>query len=75
MIVQLEAIRAGAGVGVLPRFLAEPHEELVCVLPETVRLIRSFWLSVHADLHRLKRIRVVCDLIAEEIRKASVLMS
>jgi DNA-binding transcriptional LysR family regulator len=75
MMVQLEAIRAGAGVGVLPKFLAEEHQELISVLPEAVRLLRTFWLSVHADLHRLKRIRVVCDLIADEIRKASALMS
>jgi DNA-binding transcriptional LysR family regulator len=75
MIVQLEAIRAGAGVGVLPRFLAEPCKELVCVLPETVRLVRTFWLSVHADLHRLARIRVLCDFIANQIQDESALFS
>jgi DNA-binding transcriptional LysR family regulator len=67
MIVQLEAIRAGAGVGVLPRFLAEPIEGLVCVLPETVRLKRSFWLSVPVELHRLTRIRAVCNFIVDKI--------
>jgi DNA-binding transcriptional LysR family regulator len=67
MVVQLEAIRAGAGVGVLPRFLAEPIENLVCVLPESVRLTRCFWLSVPAELHRLARIRAVCNFIAERI--------
>jgi DNA-binding transcriptional LysR family regulator len=73
MIVQLEAVRAGAGVGVLPRFLASAHPELLCVLPETVRLKRTFWLSVHADLHRLTRIRVICDFIARQIREAAPL--
>ncbi len=73
MIVQLEAVRAGAGVGVLPRFLAAAHPELVCVLPETVRLKRTFWLSVHADLHRLARIRIICDFIARQIREAAAL--
>ncbi len=73
MIVQLEAVRAGAGVGVLPRFLASAYQELVCVLPETVRLKRTFWLSVHADLHRLARIRIVCDFLAHKIREAAAL--
>jgi DNA-binding transcriptional LysR family regulator len=73
MIVQLEAVRAGAGVGVLPRFLASSDRELVCVLPETVRLKRTFWLSVHADLHRLTRIRAICDFIAGQIREAAAL--
>jgi DNA-binding transcriptional LysR family regulator len=71
MIVQMEAVRAGAGVGVLPRFMASTHPELVCVLPETVHLKRTFWLSVHADLHRLTRIRVICDFIASQIREAA----
>lgn len=75
MIVQLEAIRAGAGVGVLPRFLAEPVEELVCVLPEAVRLTRCFWLSVPAELHRLTRIRAVCNFIAAKICDADNLFA
>jgi DNA-binding transcriptional LysR family regulator len=71
MIVQLEAIRAGAGVGVLPRFLAYSHEELICVLPESLRLVRTFWLNTHADLHRLARIRAVCEFIASQMRESA----
>jgi DNA-binding transcriptional LysR family regulator len=71
MVVQQEAVLAGSGVGVLPRFMALDHPELECVLPDQVKLTRTFWLSVHADLHRLKRIRVVCDTITEQMRAAS----
>ena len=71
MIVQMEAVRAGAGVGLLPRFMASTHPELVCVRPETVHLKRTFWLIVHADLHRLIRIRVICDFTAGQTREAA----
>jgi DNA-binding transcriptional LysR family regulator len=73
IVCQLEALLAGAGVGVLPRFMAASHPELVCALPEIIRLKRTFWLSVHADLHRLTRIRVICDFIARQMRGASAL--
>jgi DNA-binding transcriptional LysR family regulator len=73
IICQLEAILAGAGVGVLPRFMASSHRELVCVLPEMVQLKRTFWLNVHADLRRLARIRVICDFMVQEMRAAATL--
>ncbi|WP_420237639.1 LysR family transcriptional regulator [Telmatobacter bradus] len=71
MVVQQQAVLAGAGVGVLPRFMAVDHSELEIVLPEQVKLTRSLWLGVHADLHRLTRVRVVSDFITEQMRAAA----
>lgn len=68
LIAQLQAAAAGAGLCVLPCFLADGDARLVRVLPDSVRLIRTFWMIVHADLHDLARIRVTCDFIAEEVR-------
>lgn len=70
IICQLEAILAGAGVGVLPRFMAVKYPQLVCVLPEAINLKRTFWLGMHADLQRLTRIRVTCDFITQQMRGA-----
>ncbi|MDR3723742.1 MAG: LysR family transcriptional regulator [Terracidiphilus sp.] len=67
-IVQMQAISAGAGVGVLPVFLARTNPELECVLEEQVCIRRTFWLSTHADLHRLTRVRLLCDFIAQQIQ-------
>ncbi len=71
IICQLEAILAGAGVGVVPRFMAAKRPELVAVLPETINLKRTFWLGIHADLQRLTRIRVVCNFITRQMRDAA----
>lgn len=67
-IVQMQAISAGAGVGVLPGFLAQTNSDLECVLESQVCIRRSFWLSVHPDLHRLTRVRLLCDFIAQQIQ-------
>lgn len=64
LIAQWQATAAGAGLCVLPAFLADPDPRLVRVLPETIGLSRSFWLSVHADMRDLARIRVTADFIA-----------
>lgn len=66
--VQLEAVKAGAGIGVIPDFMVHGCEDLVCVLPEEVCIRQSFWLSVHSDLHHLTRIRVICDFITDQMR-------
>lgn len=73
IICQSEAILAGAGVGVLPRFMAVKHPELECVLEDQVNIKRTFWLCVHADLRRLTRIRVLCDFITREMRESAAI--
>jgi DNA-binding transcriptional LysR family regulator len=71
LIAQMQATAAGAGLCVLPCFLADPDERLVRVLPKEVRLTRTFWMIVHADMRDLARIRVTADFIAEEVRRAA----
>jgi DNA-binding transcriptional LysR family regulator len=66
--VQMEAIRAGGGIGILPGFIAHSDEKLGCVLKDSVCVRRSFWLTTHVDLHRLTRIRVISDFIADQMR-------
>ena len=68
LIAQLQATLAGAGLCVLPDFIATKQPGLVRVLPDAVHLERSLWLVVHADLRNLARIRVVTDMIAASVR-------
>lgn len=70
LIAQMNAAAAGAGICILPCFLATPRPELVRVLPDEVRLIRSFWMVVHSDMRQLSRIRATADFIAESVRGA-----
>ncbi len=68
LFAQLQAAKAGAGLCVLPDFIAAREPGVVRVLPEAVRLDRSLWLVTHADLRRLARIRVVTSLIIDAVR-------
>lgn len=68
LIAQLQAAIAGAGLCVLPDFIAARETGLVRVLPDDVHLVRSLWLVTHADLKSLARIRVVNDMIVQAVK-------
>jgi DNA-binding transcriptional LysR family regulator len=70
LVAQLKATLAGAGLCVLPAFLAAEEPGLVRVLPDEVCLTRSLWLIVHQDLAELARIRAVLRFITEEVAGA-----
>ena len=69
VVGQVEAVRAGAGVGLLHDYIAGSYPELVRVLPE-VGAVRSYWLVSHADVRALVRVATLWDFIAEEMRRA-----
>lgn len=73
LVAQLRATLAGAGLCILPGFIARLHAELKPVLRNEIRLTRSFWLLVHAEMRGLNRIRTVSDFLAEEIRREKAL--
>lgn len=65
-IGQTEAVRAGAGIGVLHTFIARKDERLVPVLPALVAR-RAYWLVVHEDLRAIRRVQATGDFIAAAI--------
>lgn len=67
MHVQVEWVRQGAGIAMLPDFIARRHPGLVRVLDGAVELTRTFWLVVHEDNAQLDRIRRCSDAIADGI--------
>jgi DNA-binding transcriptional LysR family regulator len=70
LVAQLRATLAGAGLCVLPAFLAREEPGLVRVLAEEVSLTRSLWLTVHQDLAELARIKAVAGFIRDEVDAA-----
>ncbi|HEX9931543.1 MAG TPA: LysR family transcriptional regulator [Allosphingosinicella sp.] len=70
LVAQLKATLAGAGLCVLPAFLAGEEPGLERVLPEEVHLTRSLCLIVHQDLAELARIRAVVRFIRAEVEAA-----
>ena len=52
---QHSLVASGAGLGVLPCFMAESDPRLVRVLAEC-RITRSFWFVTHQDIRKLPRV-------------------
>jgi len=63
----LQLIREGLGFGFLPMDTGSLFDDLVCVLPELFDPAIPVWLVSHRELHTSRRIRVVYDLLAEEL--------
>ena len=68
---QFEAVRSGAGIGILHDFMAQ-EAGLVRVLPG-VGARRSYWLSRHENLRGSRRVDAVADGIAALVRESAAL--
>jgi molybdate transport repressor ModE-like protein len=66
---QVEAVRAGAGVGILHDYAASHFPELKRILPDQV-FTRSYWLLSHADTHDTPRVRAVHRYVASVVRQS-----
>lgn len=65
---QLEAVRAGAGIGVLHDYLATGHDDLVPVLPD-LSAQRAYWIVHHESLRGLARIKAATSFLAEIVKQ------
>lgn len=68
ILAQRRMIAGGAGVGVLPCFLAADDAALVRVRPEQA-IGRAFWLALHRDVAPQPRIRAFIDWLDAEVRE------
>ena len=73
ILAQRRMIAGGAGVGVLPCFLAAGDPGLVRVRPEQV-VARAFWLALHRDVAPQPRIRGFIDWLDAEVHKSRALL-
>lgn len=64
---QLNMTIADAGLCILPCFMASREPRLKRVLPEDVKIKRTFWLIVHADMRDLARVRYCSDYLASTV--------
>ncbi|MDH6196308.1 DNA-binding transcriptional LysR family regulator [Mycobacterium frederiksbergense] len=67
VFVHVEATRATAGLGLLPCFMADRHEDLVRVLPEQLTVRLSYWLVARAETLRRPVVAAVVDAIREQM--------
>ncbi|MCR9268309.1 MAG: LysR family transcriptional regulator [Alphaproteobacteria bacterium] len=69
LLVQLRWVLAGAGVCILPDFIARESPELARVRGAEIALKRSFYLIRHEGDAKLKRISAVADRVVTGIRE------
>lgn len=69
VVGQLEAVRAGHGIGILHDYAAQRYPELQPVLPGT-RFTRNYWLVSHPDTNETRSVRELRRYIVSKVRAA-----
>ncbi|GEK45766.1 LysR family transcriptional regulator [Bisbaumannia pacifica] len=64
---QYTACLHGAGLAVLPCFMAEPAPTLAPVLGEEVMVDRQFWITARQEQRQLARVRLLWDYLREAL--------
>ncbi|TFB71014.1 LysR family transcriptional regulator [Cryobacterium sp. Hz9] len=67
LFAQLEAVQAGAGIGLLPNFLVHDRPELIPVLPDDFLRQLPIWAVVRAESLRSAVVRAAVEAITLEI--------
>lgn len=68
VIAQMEAVRAGEGIGILHDYAAALYPELIRILPE-MHFTRTYWLMSHPDTHDTRRVAEVYRFISDSVRQ------
>lgn len=64
---QHAACLQGAGLAVLPCFMASTSETLSNVLDDDVEIVRHFWITARQEQRRLARVRLLWDFLREAL--------
>ena len=66
VFVHVEATRAGAGVGFLPCFMADRHEDLVRLLPRAIAERLPYWMVLRPESMRRPAVAAVVTALREQ---------
>nr|WP_202033478.1 LysR family transcriptional regulator [Agrobacterium larrymoorei] len=67
-IGQTEAVRSGAGIGILHDYIARGDADLVKLLPE-LSIRRSYWTAFHETARQLARVKTVVEFLQESVAR------
>ena len=67
-VAEINAVRAGIGIGPLHIGMAKNWPSVVQVLPEPPIYTFELWLACHADVRHNRRIRLVMDYLAQHLK-------
>jgi DNA-binding transcriptional LysR family regulator len=68
-LVMWELVRQGAAIGVLDAYIGDADPTVRRVLPDLEPLVFPIWLVAHRELTTSRRIRMVYDFLAKELRR------
>jgi DNA-binding transcriptional LysR family regulator len=68
-LVMWQLVREGLGIGVQDGIVGDRDPLVRRVLPDLEPLIFSMWLVTHREVNTSRRVRVVFDLLAEELAR------
>jgi DNA-binding transcriptional LysR family regulator len=66
VVAQMEAVRAGHGIGILHDYAAAQYPELRRLLPQ-IHFTRTYWLMSHPDTHNTRRVAEVYQCIVSAV--------
>lgn len=69
VFAQIEAVRANAGIAMLPAFMVDSQEGFVKVLPDQVARHVQFWVAARAESLRSPAVQAVLAALREETRR------
>ncbi len=73
-VLQLEAVKVGIGIGVLPCFIGDQEPSLRRLPPGRPKLGKHIWLLTHPDLSNTTRVQTFLDFMASAITSRSDLI-
>jgi DNA-binding transcriptional LysR family regulator len=73
VLAQHQAVASGAGIGVLPAFLADGDARLCAVLPADASFVRTFWMSMPAEHRSVVRVQAVWTFLRQAVPSAGLL--
>ncbi len=64
---QYQMLVNGAGVGILPKFMAETQPGLVRLIENEIHIKRTFWLATHKETHSQARFQVFTQWLTDKV--------
>jgi len=69
LLPQYYAALSGAGICLLPPYVARASPELLPILPDEIFVDREIWITIHSDLKHVTRFREIFKFILNVVRE------
>ena len=62
-----QLVKQGLGIGIMPEAIGDAEAKVVRVIPSMEPIRFPVWLTTHRELNTSRRVRMVFDLLAQEL--------